>query len=257
MFEELHAQSPEDDTLTRDLGSAYSTAATTLLGEKFDAAALESVLQLHLKALALDRQIMRDDLRNYEAVRSIMADHINLNNLYNVMQRHAEADSHCREALRFSAVLAGDKENAQQAADYAQIEMHCARARRGLADMAAAERFASGCIAALTKAIAAGDNLQLQYTLGACEEVQASVHEQRASAASASRGTQLRELQRARELYASANSRIGAVAAAVTIDYSDRVPLVNAQQGLARSERRRAPAEGPAMRVACTCRPSP
>ena len=117
-----------------------------------------------------------------------------------------------------------------------KIEMHCARARRGLADMAEAERLASRCIGVLTKALAAGDNLQIQYTLGACEEVQASVHAHRAASAGASRAAQQSEWHRARELYTSAVSRIGAVAAAVTIDFTDRVPLESAQAGVARTD---------------------
>jgi hypothetical protein len=62
------------------------------------------------------------------------------------------------------------------------------------------------------------------------------VHAHRASSTSVSRAVQQSEWRRARELYASAISRIGAVAAAVTIDFTDRVPLENAQAGLARTD---------------------
>jgi len=66
--------------------------------------------------------------------------------------------------------------------------------------------------------------------------VQASVHEHRAASAGVSREMRTRELRLARDLYASGMARIAPVAAAVTLDYTDRIPLDNAQAGLARAE---------------------
>ena len=80
-------------------------------------------------------------------------------------------------------------------------------------------------------------NLQMQYTLGACEEVQASVHAHRASSAEGEprRAGQANGAGPASSMPAPC-SRIGEVAAAVTIDFTDRVPLENAQAGLERTE---------------------
>ena len=209
LLEQLHAQAPEDDTLTRDLGSAYTTAGSTLLGEQVDPAGLDRSIELHNKALALDLQAVHEDTRNYDAVRSLMADHINLINMNNVKHQYREADSHCREALKLSPrpCRLRIRRTRSRPPTMRKIEMHCARARRGLADMAEAERLASRCIGVLTKALAAGDNLQIQYTLGACEEVQASVHAHRAASAGASRAAQQSEWHRARELFIRALSR--------------------------------------------------
>jgi tetratricopeptide (TPR) repeat protein len=224
ILESLRARFPGDAEITRDLSSAYSTAGSTLLGVQVDLPGLDEALALHRKALALDQAFYGDSPQSYDANRSLLGDHINILNLSVVRGDFPEADTHCRKAREYSARLAADQKNAQQAQDNAQLEGHCARARRGLGDMAEAERLASSCIATLTPLLEKGEDLQAQYTLGSCEEVQASVHEHRA------------EWQRAQELYASAIERIEAVAAVVTIDFTDREPLERARAGLARAQ---------------------
>jgi eukaryotic-like serine/threonine-protein kinase len=225
IMEELHRQFPDDREITAQLSVAYSTHASTLLGPARDEAALDEQLAAHRKSLAVSESVVKGATTpDVNAIRSLLADHINLAQTLILKDRFAEAYEHCQRGRELMRQLTADTKNAQNSIDTVLQENHCARALRGMGQFDEAERIAKSNYAILERLEKENDNLYVTFHFGVSLDLMGSASERRGQWA------------RAREQYETALERFKVVSEAVTLDYNDGNLIDHAREGLARAE---------------------
>jgi serine/threonine-protein kinase len=237
ILEELDRRHPENAQVAKDLSSAYSTQALTLLGDAPDPAVTEEALMLYRKALAIDERLAAESGgHNVEYLRRVAVDRSNM-----AIQLHQTGDVRgALESLRVGKAvlteLAADTGDLQVLFDAAISGSHEGRYLSELGEAQEAETVLRNTIEAIEKLGVEDDNLQIAWVRGTSETVLGLIEVERATSAGIGRAARLHHWNEARHWFQQATPRFDRVTAVAKLGYLDIWAVNGARDGLARSE---------------------
>jgi tetratricopeptide (TPR) repeat protein/tRNA A-37 threonylcarbamoyl transferase component Bud32 len=246
VLEDIHREFADDLDVAHSLATGYGMIASTISGADFSRETGDQLLALTRQALEIDDELVAaTGGTNAAYVRSLIADRTNLAYFLNGMQDYRSAIEHARAALVLQASLDVDASNVQTRFDRAHTSMHLGRSLLAVGEIEEAASIFERNVDVLEEIAREGDNLQLQYSLGASETGLGSVQAWRASHSAADPAKCLEHWSLAKSWYEKAIPRFELVTSNVTLDYFDLLPVNDAIAGRARASEEIAKLEAP------------
>ena len=237
ILEDLARQDPANLKLAQDVGAAYRTLASSLVGPEPDAAALDETLALYRKALAIDERLVEEsDGQNVDYLRSVYADRHNVALKLYEKGEYREALANLRAANATLPSRAVDSDDIQVRFDAALAAWHEGEFLFALGEEREAEKILMSNVDAIRKLGVENDNLQMAFVRGASETILGNIETSRASRPAIDPAARLRHWNEARDWFAQAIPRFERVTAVAKLDYIDMRAVNGARDGLARSQ---------------------